>query len=149
MFRIDVKQWLHALESQRRALRMTLPAVAERAHVSRATVRRVLKEKRSSARLDNVLAIAAVLGAEFEFRLAEPEAMIEAEVQKRARKVAEMVQGTMALESQGLTDEARLAEIAAAAATELRSKPRKHLWLSQCRPSQQSPAKRRSRTSPS
>jgi hypothetical protein len=77
------------------------------------------------------LAIARVLGAELEFRIQNPESMIEEEVQKRAKKIVRMVQGTMALESQGITDPSHLDELVETAAKEIRAKPRKQLWMRQ------------------
>src|SRR5438093_8594261 len=97
----NVAVWLEALEKQRRALKMTLPVVAQRARLSRATVCRILKERRASSSLKNVLAVANVLGAEMDLRLQEPEEMVEQEIQAKARRIVRMVQGTMALEAQG------------------------------------------------
>lgn len=124
----NVQTWLDTLDKQRRALRMTLDVLAERANLSRATVCRILTEKRTSSSLQNVLAIASVLGAEFEIRLQEPEELVEQQVQKRAREIVRMVQGTMALEAQGITDASHLDQLVEIAAREIRAKPRKQLW---------------------
>ena len=137
----DVQQWLEALEHQRRALKMPLPILAQRAKLSRATVCRILKEKRLTASLENVLAIARVLGAEIAVHLQTPEDVIEQEVQKRAKKIVQMVQGTMALEAQGITDPILLKQLVETAAREIRAKPRKQLWVNPCRPSNPSRAK--------
>src|SRR5437588_3635688 len=119
------QDWLEALDKQRRALKMPLNIVAKRAALSRATVCRILKEKRAGASLENVLAIAKVLGADFAFHFREPEQLVEEQVQKRAKKIARMVQGTMALESQGLTEQSHLDQLVETAAREIRAKPRK------------------------
>ncbi len=143
----DVQTWLDALDKQRRALKMPLDVLAERAHLSRATVCRILKEKRTSSSLQSVLAVAGVLGAEVELRLRDPEELVEQQVQERAQKIARMVQGTMALESQGLTDPRHLDQLVEVAAREIRAKPRRQLWERQCRSSNRSPVKHRSPTS--
>jgi hypothetical protein len=96
----NVHTWLEALDKQRRALKMPLHILAELTQLSRATVCRILKEKKTSSSLESVLTIARVLGAEFELRLQEPEKLVEQEVQKRAKKIVRMVQGTMAPRSQ-------------------------------------------------
>src|SRR5271163_2457256 len=98
-----VAVWLEALEKQRKALRMTLPVVAERARLSRATVCRILKHKQTSSSLANVLAVAKALGAEMELHLQKPDDVAEQEIQAKARRIVRMVQGTMALEAQGIT----------------------------------------------
>jgi transcriptional regulator with XRE-family HTH domain len=145
----NVRKWLEALDKQRRALKMPLHILADLAHVSRATVCRILKEKRTSSSLESVLAIASVLGAEVKLRLQKPEKLVEQQVRKRAKRIVRMVQGTMALEGQGITDPNHLDQLVETAAKEIRSKPRKQLWVSQCRSSSRSQAKHPSPTSPS
>src|SRR5262245_60681708 len=108
MGKTELQSWLGALDKQRRALKMPLDVLAERAELSRATVCRILQEKRTSSSLQNVFAIAQALGAQFKLDLAEPEELVEQQVQERAKKIVQMVQGTMALESQGITDQAHL-----------------------------------------
>jgi transcriptional regulator with XRE-family HTH domain len=137
----NVHDWIVALEKQRRSLRMPLTVLADRAGVSRATVCRIFEQKKTSSSLENVLAIARVLGAELRVDIQDPEDMIEGQVQKLAKKIARMVQGTMALESQGITDPEQIARLVETAAAEIRAKPRKHLWVRQCRSSSRSRAK--------
>jgi DNA-binding phage protein len=147
----NVSAWLETLEKQRHALRMTLPVVAERAKLSRATVYRILKHKQTNSSLANVLAVAKVLGAELKLHLQEPDEVAEQEIQAKARRIVRMVQGTMALEAQGITDQSDIDELIEVAANEIRAKPRKQLWMSQAmqnRNSSRSQAKRRSKTSP-
>jgi hypothetical protein len=74
--------------------------------------------------------------------------MVEQQVQKRAKKIVDMVQGTMALEAQGVTDPNFLEQMVEVAAREIRAIPRKQLWMNQCRSSSRSRAKRPSPTSP-
>lgn len=148
----NVTLWLESLEKQRRELRMTLPVVAERAGLSRATVCRILQKKQASSSLENVLAIAGVLGAEVSLKLKEPVKIIEEEIQTRAKRIVRMVQGTMALEAQGITDQEHIDHLVELAASEIRAKPRKLLWMrqqSQSRNSNRSLAKPQSRNSQS
>ncbi|HKI37312.1 MAG TPA: hypothetical protein VKA46_35995 [Gemmataceae bacterium] len=143
----NIHDWLEALDKQRRALKMPLQVLAQLAQVSRATVCRILQERKTSASLESVLAIARVLGAVVEVSIQDPEKLIEEEVQKRAKKIVRMVQGTMALESQGITDPKHLDQLVETAAREIRAKPRKQVWMKQCRSSSRSRAKRPSQTS--
>jgi transcriptional regulator with XRE-family HTH domain len=150
MHESNVAVWLESLERQRLLLRMTLPVVAERAGLSRATVCRILRKKQASASLEKVLAIAGVLGAEASLNLQEPSKIIEEEIQARAKRIVRMVQGTMALEAQGITDQEHIDHLVEVAASEIRAKPRKRLWMgqqSQSRDSSQSRAKPQSRNS--
>ncbi|HEY7425731.1 MAG TPA: hypothetical protein VH682_15990 [Gemmataceae bacterium] len=149
MPRTNVQKWLEALDKQRRTLKMPLHILAERAHLSRATVCRILKEKRASSSLESVLAVASVLGAEGELHIQDPEKLVEQQVQKRAKRIVRMVQGTMALEGQGITDPKHLDQLVETAAREIRAKPRKQLWVRQCRSSNPSQAKHPSPMSPS
>jgi transcriptional regulator with XRE-family HTH domain len=137
MLATDVQEWCKALNKQRRALKMTLRSLAERAKVSRATVCRVLKGETAACSFQSVLAIAHALGANFQLTMKDPEELVEQQVQKRAKKIVEMVQGTMALESQGITDPNYLSNLVEIAAREIRAKPRKQLWMNQCRSSSQ------------
>ena len=102
---------------------------------------RILKERRASSSLKNVLAIANALGAEMDLRPQDPEKMVEQEIQAKAREIVRMVQGTMALEAQGITDQNHLDQLVQVAAAEIRAKPRKQLWTSQRRISNRSQAK--------
>lgn len=148
MPKTNVQKWLDALDKQRRKLKMSLPILAERAHLSRATVCRILKEKRTTSSLESVLAVANALGAEAKLRIQDPEKFVEQQVQKRARKIVRMVQGTMALEGQGITDPNHLGQLVETAAQEIRAKPRKQLWARQCRSSIPSQTKLPSPMSP-
>ena len=144
-----VHELFEVLDKQRRALRMPLAVLAERAHVSRATVCRILDKKEASSRLKNVLAIARVLGVDLKVDLQDPEGLIEKQVLKLAKKIVRMVQGTMALESQGITDADFIDHLVETAAKEIRAKPCKKLWVTQCHSSSQSRVKHPSPISPS
>jgi transcriptional regulator with XRE-family HTH domain len=145
----DVGNWLSDLEKQRRLLKMSYRVLADKSGVSLATIRRVLKARKTSSSLDSVLAIAGVLGAAFEVKIEDPEKVVERQILTTARDIAMMVQGTMALESQGTTDPKHIEALVEIAAREMRAKPRKRIWIRQCRSSKSSPAKPQSLTSPS
>ena len=84
------QDWWEALDKQRRALKMTLRSLAQRAKVSRATVCRVLKGETASCSFASVFAIARALGGDFQLSLQNPEEMVEQQVQKRAKKIVDM-----------------------------------------------------------
>ena len=124
-----IHEWLSALDQQRRTLKMSLPTLAKRTKLSRATVCRILSKKQTSTSIESILAIASVLGAEFKFCIQNPQKVIDQRVKKKAKKIVQMVQGTMALEAQGITDPKFLAKLEKIAAKEIRAKPQKHLWV--------------------
>ncbi len=142
------RSMLAALNQQRRALGMSLRDVSERSGVPILTVRRVLVEQKESSHFGNVLAIASALGVDPMRAIPDPAEAVEKEIRRRAKQVVRMVQGTMGLEAQGLTDQEFLTEMEEKVAAEIRAKPRKQLWGRQCRSSSQSRAKRQSTTSP-
>lgn len=145
----NVRDWLSELENQRRLLKMPYRVVAERSGVSLATVRRVLQAQKSSSSLESVLAVAKVLGGTVGLKLEDPEKVVEGQIQTTSRAIAMMVQGTMALESQGTTDMRQIEVLVETAAREIRSGPRKKIWIKSCRSPKASPAKLPSPTSPS
>ncbi len=142
-----VRAWLDALDKQRRALKMPLDVVAARSGLSRATVCRVLIDKNSSSHLDNVIAIARALGVTFEICIEKPEEFVERHIHEQAKQVVEMVQGNMALESQGITNQNHLDELVNVAAMEIRKIPHRKLWVRKCRSENRSQAKLPSPTS--
>ncbi len=91
-------------------------------------MRRILVDKNASSHLNNVIAIADVLGARFDVRIEKPEKLVEQHVQEQAKQLVQMVQGSMALEAQGITIPNDLGELVEVAAAEIRKKPRKQLW---------------------
>src|SRR5437879_4882284 len=112
------EQWIELLERQRRKLKMTLPALAQRSGLSLATIRRILLGKSLAASFANVIMVAHALGTEFRMgddsiiiHIRKADDIVADEIRARARKIVEMVQGTMALESQGLTDAADVKEL--------------------------------------
>lgn len=134
----NVQKWLQAVERKWRVLKMPLHILAERAGLSRATVCRILKEKRASSSLESVLAVARVLGAKVVFRLGDSEKLVEQQFQKRAKRIVRMMQGTMELEGQRITDPNHLDQLMETAAKVIRAKPRKQLWVRNGRTSRSS-----------
>ena len=115
------------LEKRRRELRMPRTILAKRSGVSLPTVNRVLSGHHNRVTFENVLAIAKALGMEItmlqqgtscEFR--------EKQATKKARKLVRLVQGTSALEGQGL-DKDELEEMIGRTSKELFLTNRK-LW---------------------
>jgi hypothetical protein len=127
----QVHQWLEALDRQRRALKMPLKVVAQRAGLSRSTVCRVLIDKRVSSHLDHIVAIARVVGVQFELRVTSPDDVVESHIKEQARQLVRMVQGTMALEAQGITNADDLSALESLAADQIRRIPKRKLWGNQ------------------
>jgi hypothetical protein len=142
-----VTEWLETLDMQRRALKMPINALANLSGLSRATVHRMLTEKRPSSHLDNVFAIAQVLGATPELRVEAADEFVERHIELQAQEIARMVQATMALESQGISDRKAQEHLVELAIEALRKKPRKKLWAKKCRSATRSRVKPRSQTS--
>ena len=114
-------------ERRRRELGMSRTALAKRSHVSLPTVNRILSGQNSGASFANVLAIAGALDMDLtviansgsdEFR--------ERQAMHKARRLVCLVQGTSALEGQGL-DQDELEEMVKRTSRELVVTKRK-LW---------------------
>jgi len=108
---LPIESFLEGLESRRRDLGMPWDALAARSGVSRATVCRLLKRKQTSPSLHNVLAVAASLGVSMRYGdgvlqsdAIDLEDLLEQQVDRQARKLVGMVQGTMGLEAQALPE---------------------------------------------
>jgi len=99
------------LDSRRRRLRMSKADLARRAGVSLPTVQRLLAGRESRPRIDIVTAIAVALGVEV--RLGAVPCVHEsttvsafrlAQARSKARRLARLVQGTMALEAEAVSE---------------------------------------------
>ena len=123
-----IQEWFNALNSQRKAIGMPLRILAKRSSLSKATVCRILTGKKSSASIENVVAIANVLEVSISIVPRNPEKVVRLEVERRAKVVAELTQGTMALESQGLTEQEDVDTLVKKAKKVIGAKPRKRLW---------------------
>jgi transcriptional regulator with XRE-family HTH domain len=83
---------------------MTVEALAKRSKVSRATVNRILSGDYASASMGKVMAVAEALGMNTSFELVADEmAYLEQQAERKARNLVGMVQGTMGLEGQGVS----------------------------------------------
>jgi transcriptional regulator with XRE-family HTH domain len=121
------------LDKRRAKLGMSKTAVAARAHVSLPTVNRILAGKETRPTVPNLQAIAKALGVVIRLgetiEIEEPQSAEEFRRQQAHRKATElvrMVQGTMALEAQGV-DETLLNQMVEQTKYELLSS-RRRLW---------------------
>ncbi len=114
-------------EKRRRELGMSRTVLSKRSRVSLPTVNRILTGQHIAASFSNVMAIAKTLGMEittaaktrsYDFR--------QQQAMRKARKLVSMVQGTSALEGQGLDDQ-ELEEMVGRTSKELFLSNRK-LW---------------------
>ncbi len=116
-----------SLEKRRRELGMSRKSLANRSHVSLPTVNRILSGRHSGASIENVLTIAAALGMELKFEgEMRSERFREMQALAKARQLVRLVQGTSALEGQGL-DNDELEDMIGRTAKELSLSKRK-LW---------------------
>lgn len=91
------------LDRRRRQLGMSRAVLAERAGVSQATVNRILGDGLGNATLRNVQAVAEALGLEFALsEAASAEDLQERQAKAKARRLVKLVQGSAALEGQGV-----------------------------------------------
>jgi transcriptional regulator with XRE-family HTH domain len=97
-----LRTFLDDLEKRRKRLGMTWEALAERSGLSRATVCRILSGRTPAASFSHVLALAAALGVEVEFKQKNTEKMAEEQAKHQAKRLVGMVQGTMGLEAQAV-----------------------------------------------
>jgi len=107
---MDATAQLFAQLDRRRArLGMSKAALARRSGVSLPTVQRLLSGRESRARMDIVAAIAAALGVEVRlsdspcvYETSDVSAFRRAQARAKARRLARLVQGTMALEAEAV-----------------------------------------------
>lgn len=116
-----------SLEKRRRELGMSRKSLANRSNVSLPTVNRILSGRHTGASIENVLTIAAALGMELKFEAEiRSERFREMQAVAKARQLVRLVQGTSALEGQGL-DKDELEDMIGRTAKELSLSKRK-LW---------------------
>jgi transcriptional regulator with XRE-family HTH domain len=119
---------LTKLDARRRQLGMTIDVVAKRSGVSRATVERVLSGRYGSASFDTVQQIASALGATVEIaNQVDPYVMLEQQAILKAEELMRIVQGTSALEGQGVS-EATYVFMLKQAVHRLLAGPKRRLW---------------------
>lgn len=107
---------------------MSMKALAERSGVGLRTVQRVLSKREPNARLDTVLRIADALNVELRFKEAgSAQSIRKIAATRKAARLASMVQGTSALESQAIP-RSDLRDIEADIAASLLTGSSRHLW---------------------
>lgn len=115
------------LDDRRRELRMTIPQLARRSKISTATVARVLRGEPTVA-IGHVCAVAAALGMQVGVRpRLAVDALVHEAAKAKARRAAALVQGTSALEAQGLSRH-QFESMVKRTARELRATGGKTLW---------------------
>ena len=100
------------LDERRRRLRMSRASLAHRAGLSVPTVQRLLSGRESGPRLDTVARVAGALGVEVLLsdsprvrELVSASALRAEQARAKARHIARLVQGTMALEAEAVGPE--------------------------------------------
>jgi transcriptional regulator with XRE-family HTH domain len=118
------------LEARRKELGMTVEFVARRSGVSRSTVERILSGSYGAASFDTVQAIAEVVGAVVVVQdAADPDDMLQRQAELKAAEIVRLVQGTSALEGQGV-DEATYRSLLRQTVHRLLAGSRRALWAS-------------------
>jgi len=109
---MDTAELIASLDRRRRRLGMPKTLAAVRAGLSLATVNRLLSAGEKRPRLDSVSALAGALGLEVVIgdrpRVRAVESAIsfrERQARAKARRLVEIVQGSMALEAEGVPAE--------------------------------------------
>lgn len=116
------------IDQRRRELGMSFPVLARRSGVSLAAVRRAFSRGVEHAKFQNVIAISNALGMRLEL-VADTTAqeMREALAVSRAKKIVSMVQGTMGLEGQSVSESVK-DEMVVQTVHELMARPKRSFW---------------------
>lgn len=116
------------LELRRRELGLSQANLAAKCGVSLPTVHRILTGHASAASIENTLAIAQALGMDLDaVPRVKPKEVLEQQARKKAERLVGMVQGTSALESQGLPAD-QIALMIKKTTKELLAGSRHRLW---------------------
>lgn len=116
------------LETRRRELGISQAALANRSGVSLPTVHRILSGHGSAMSVENILAIAQVLGMDLEaVPRVDAGTILEQQARKKAERLVRMVQGTSALEAQGVSSR-HLGQMVKKTVQELLAGSRRRLW---------------------
>ncbi|MEY3230587.1 MAG: hypothetical protein RL689_676 [Planctomycetota bacterium] len=106
---------------------MSHAAVAARSGVSEPTVKRILGGQLAEASFANVVAIAEALGMTVGLGETDVEELCCQQARRKAERIARLVQGTSALESQAV-DQAAYARLVERSFHELMAGSRRRLW---------------------
>jgi transcriptional regulator with XRE-family HTH domain len=116
------------LERRRKALGISRQLLAQRSGVSLPTVTRILCASVENSTFANLKSVARALGMDFEIKeIANPQEFAEQQARSKAKKIASLVQGTSALESQAVDDET-YNQIISQTTHELMAGSRRRLW---------------------
>ena len=116
------------LEYRRRELGLSQSALAERSGVSLPTVQRILSGHSPAASFDNTLAIAQAMGMQIDaIPMFDASEVLEQQARKKAERLVRMVQGTSALEGQGVSTR-HIGQMIKKTVQELLTGSRRRLW---------------------
>lgn len=116
------------LETRRRELGLSQSALAERSGVSLPTIQRILGGHSPAASFENTVAIAEAMGMQLDAVPVLPaEEVLEQQARKKAERLVGMVQGTSALEAQGVSSR-QLGQMLKKTVQELLAGSRRRLW---------------------
>ena len=123
-----VIELIRSLNRRREQLGMTLDALAERSGVSLPTVQRILAGDQPRASLPSVLALADALEMRLDLKpRSDADELLDREARRKAERLVGMVQGSAALEGQGL-DEATRERMIQRTVHELRAGSKRRIW---------------------
>jgi len=116
------------LEKRRCELGLNRRQLARRSGVHPATVRRILSGQRAAPLVSSVVAIAECLGLELVFvPKADPQTMVRAQADQKARKLVFLVTGTAGPEAEAVA-RPMVEAMVKQTARELLAGPRRRLW---------------------
>ena len=116
------------LENRRRELGLSQSALADRSGVSLPTVQRILTGHSPTSSFENTVAIAHSLGMQLDaVPILETDEILQQQARKKAEQLVGFVQGTSALEGQGVSGK-QISQMVQRTAQELLSGSRRRLW---------------------
>jgi transcriptional regulator with XRE-family HTH domain len=116
------------MERRRKALGISRQLLAQRSGVSLPTVTRILSSSTANSTFANLKSVAHALGMDFEIKnTANEQDFAEQQAHLKAKKIARLVQGTSALESQAV-DVETYKQIISQTTHELMAGSRHRLW---------------------
>ena len=125
---VAIIELIRSLNRRREQLGMTLDALAERSGVSLPTVQRILAGDQPRASLPSVLALADALEMRMDLEpRSDADEVLDREARRKAERLVGMVQGSAALEGQGL-DEATRERMIQRTVHELRAGSKRRIW---------------------